>query len=81
LDGRGYKAERRRSLSVDGLFGGGDHDDNDASFQIQGDIGNVRLVPEPPSLVLLLVGLAALAAVSGSLLRASRRQILIPTPK
>ena|ERR1700682_750495 len=67
-------------LGFEDLFGGGDRDYNDAIFQIQGGIGLAR-VPEPASLVLLLVGLAALAAVSGSLVRANRRQIVISSPK
>ena len=67
-------------LGFEDLFDGGDHDYNDAKFQIQGGIG-IRRVSEPASLILLLFGSAALAAVSGSLLRASRRQILIPSSK
>jgi hypothetical protein len=68
-------------LGFEDLFGGGDRDYNDANFQIQGGIGTFRRVPEPASLVLLLLGLAALATVSGSLLRKSCRQILIPSSK
>jgi hypothetical protein len=68
-------------LGFEDLFGGGDRDYNDANFQIQGGIGTFRRVPEPPSLILLLFGLAALATVSGSLLRKSCRQILIPSSK
>jgi len=63
-------------LGFEDLFGGGDHDYNDANFQIQGGIG-IRQVSEPAS----LFGLAALAAVSGPFLRASHRQILIPSSK
>jgi hypothetical protein len=62
-------------LSFADLFGGGDDDYNDAIFLVQGGIELAR-VPEPASLVLLLVGLAALAAVSGSFVRSSCRQIL-----
>lgn len=68
-------------LGFEDLFGGGDHDYNDANFQILGGIGNVRRVSEPSSLTLLLFGLAALAAVFGSLFRATRRQIPVPSSK
>lgn len=68
-------------LGFEDLFGGGDRDYNDANFQIQGRIGTFRRVPEPASLILLLFGLATLATVSGSLLRKSCRQILIPSSK
>src|SRR6266446_7889545 len=68
-------------LGFEDLFGGGDHDYNDANFQIVGGIGEIRAVPEPSSLTLLLFGLAALAAVSGSILTASRCQTLIPSSK
>jgi Domain of unknown function (DUF4114)/PEP-CTERM motif len=68
-------------LGFEDLFGGGDHDYNDANFEILGGIGELRRVPEPSSLILLLFGLAALAAVSGSLLRKSCHQVLIPSSK
>lgn len=68
-------------LGFEDLFGGGDHDYNDANFEILGGIGEVRRVPEPSSLILLLFGLAALAALSGSLLGKSSHQILIPSSK
>ena len=67
-------------LGFEDLFGGGDHDYNDANFEIQGGIGFAR-VSAPASLILLLLGLAALAASSGSILRKSCRQILIPSSK
>ncbi len=67
-------------LGFEDLFGGRDHDYNDANFQIQGGIG-IRQVSEPASLILRHFGLAALAAVSGPFLRASHRQILIPSSK
>jgi hypothetical protein len=51
-------------LGFEDLFGGGDHDYNDANFEVQGGIGFTR-VSAPASLSLLLLGLAALAASSG----------------
>jgi hypothetical protein len=51
-------------LGFEDLFGGGDHDYNDANFELQGGIGFTR-VSAPASLSLLLLGLAALAASSG----------------
>jgi hypothetical protein len=50
----------RAILSFEDLFGGGDFDYNDAIFKVEGGIG-LRRVPEPASLTLLLLGLAALA--------------------
>jgi hypothetical protein len=58
-------------LSFEDLFGGGDRDYNDAIFQIAGGIGLAR-VSAPASLIFLLFGFAALAAVSGWLSRADR---------
>jgi hypothetical protein len=67
-------------LGFEDLFGGGDQDYNDANFEIQGAIGFTR-VSAPASLILLLLGLAALAASPGSFLRKSCRQILTSSSK
>jgi len=56
-------------LGFEDLFGGGDRDYNDAYFQLSGSIG-VR-VPEAASLVLLMLGLGALATISRSFSKGS----------
>jgi hypothetical protein len=55
------------TLGFEDLFGGGDRDYNDANFQLEGGIGNVSRVPEPASLILLVVGLSGLGLVSRAL--------------
>ena len=52
-------------LGFEDLYGGGDRDYNDASFQLEGGIGVAR-VPEAASLVLLMLGLGALVTISRS---------------
>ena len=53
-------SEDYATLGFEDIFGGGDFDYNDASFLLEGGIGLAR-VPEPASLTLLLLGLAAVA--------------------
>lgn len=55
------------TLGFEDLFGGGDLDFNDASFQLEGGIGFVGAVPQPASVILLALGLAGVALVSRSL--------------
>ena len=55
------------TLGFEDLFGGGDRDYNDANFQLVGGIGNVARVPEPASLILMVLGFAGLALVSRAL--------------
>jgi hypothetical protein len=57
-------------LGFEDLYGGGDRDYNDASFQLEGSIGLAR-VPEAASLVLLTLGLGALATISRSFSKGS----------
>jgi len=54
------------TLGFEDLFGGGDRDYNDANFQLEGGIGITR-IPEPASLVLLVLGVVGLALVSRAL--------------
>jgi len=56
------------TLGFEDIFGGGDLDYNDANFQLEGGIGNVSTrVPEPASLILVVVGMSGLALVSRTL--------------
>jgi uncharacterized protein DUF4114/PEP-CTERM motif-containing protein len=61
------------TLGFEDLFGGGDFDYNDAMFKLEGGIGLFR-VPEPASLILLLLGLAAAAPLVRSLSGVRRRE-------
>ena len=62
------------TLGFEDLFGGGDFDYNDAMFKLEGGIGiALRRVPEPASLILLLLGLAAAAPLLRSLSGVRRR--------
>jgi hypothetical protein len=62
------------TLSFEDLFGGGDFDYNDASFLVEGGIGLAR-VPEPASLTLLLLGLAAAVLLVHPLSDVGRREV------
>ena len=55
------------TLGFEDLFGGGDRDYNDANFQLEGGIGTASAVPEPASLILLVVGMSGLGLVSRAL--------------
>jgi hypothetical protein len=56
------------ALGFEDIFGGGDRDYNDANFQLEGGIGNVSpRVPEPASLILVVVGMSGLGLVSRTL--------------
>ncbi len=61
------------TLGFEDLFGGGDFDYNDAMFKLEGGIG-LRQVPEPASLILLLLGLATAAPLLRSLSGVRRRE-------
>ena len=61
------------TLGFEDLFGGGDFDYNDAMFKLEGGIGLAR-VPEPASLILLVLGLAAAAPLLRSLSGVRRRE-------
>ena len=61
------------TLGFEDLFGGGDFDYNDAMFKLEGGIGLAR-VPEPASLILLLLGLAAAAPLLRSVSGVRRRE-------
>ena len=63
------------TLGFEDLFGGGDFDYNDAMFKLEGGIGIALLrVPEPASLILLLLGLATAAPLLRSLSGVRRRE-------
>lgn len=55
------------------LFGGGDLDYNDVNFRVEGGVGLGR-VPEPSSLVLMVLGMITVALVSRSLLGVPSRK-------
>ena len=60
-------SESFATLGFEDLFGGGDRDYNDANFQLESGIGNVARVPQPGSLILLVVGMSGLGLVSRAL--------------
>ena len=62
------------TLRFEDLFGGGDFDYNDASFLVEGGIGLAR-VPEPASLTLLLLGLAAVVLLVHPFSDVGRREV------
>ena len=62
------------TLGFEDLFGGGDFDYNDASFLVEGGIGLAR-VPEPASLTLLLLGLAAVVLLVHPFSDVGRREV------